>query len=202
MHRSRRASRQANLLGALAIAVVDRLHQARADDDGRGLTATAALNHLRLRPGHNIDFLARLLHISHPAAVRLVDRLEADGLLERRPDEDDTRSRALVLTPAGQRAALAAARKRLKILDQMLSPLTAAERRQLEPVMEKLLGALTADRWDARHICRLCDIPACAMPACPVDRAVPEPGLPIHAAAAARTKPRASTLAPGQVRPH
>ena len=87
MHRSRRASRQANLLGALAIAVVDRLHQARADDDGRGLTATAALDHLRLRPGQNIDFLARLLHISHPAAVRLVDRLAADGLLERRPDE-------------------------------------------------------------------------------------------------------------------
>lgn len=158
--------------------------EARADDDGRGLTATAALNHLRLRPGQNIDFLARLLHISHPATVRLVNRLEADGLVERRPDEDDGRSRALVLTPAGQRAALAAARKRLEVLNQMLSPLTAAERRQLEPVLEKLLGALTTDRWDARHICRLCDFPTCQMPACPVDRAVPEPGLPTRAAAA------------------
>ena len=183
MHASRRASRQANLLGALAIAVVDRLHEARADDDGRGLTATAALNHLRLRPGQNIDFLARLLHISHPATVRLVNRLEAEGLVERRPDEEDARSRALVLTAAGQRAALAAARKRLDVLDQMLSPLTAAERRQLEPVLEKLLGALTTDRWDARHICRLCDLPTCEMPACPVDQAIPEPGLPIHAAA-------------------
>jgi MarR family transcriptional repressor of emrRAB len=185
MHTSRRASRQANLLGALAIAVADRLHEARADDDGRGLTATAALNHLRLRPGQNIDFLARLLHISHPATVRLVNRLEADGLVERRPDEDDARSRALVLTPAGQRAALAAAGKRLEVLDQMLSALTTAERRQLEPVIEKLLGALTVDRWDARHICRLCDIPTCQLPACPVDNAIPEPGLPIQAAAAA-----------------
>jgi MarR family transcriptional repressor of emrRAB len=186
MHTSRRASRQANLLGALAIAVVDRLHEARADDDGRGLTAAAALNHLRLRPGQNIDFLARLLHISHPATVRLVNRLEAEGLVERRPDDDDARSRALVLTPAGQRAALAAARKRLQVLGQMLSPLTTAERRQLEPVIEKLLSTLTSDRWDARHICRLCDIPTCQMPACPVDRAIPEPGLPIHAAAIAR----------------
>ena len=84
----------------------------------------------------------------------------------------------------------------------MLSPLTAAERRQLEPVIEKLLGALTSDRWNARHICRLCDIPTCEMPACPVDQAIPQPGLPINAAAAARAKPRASTLAPGQVRPH
>ncbi len=179
MHTSRRASRQANLLGALAIAVVDRLHQARPDDDGRGLTAAAALNHLRLRPGQNIDFLARLLHISHPAAVRLVTRLQVDGLVERRPDKDDARSRTLVLTPAGQRAALAVARKRLELLDQILCPLTAAERRQLEPVLEKLLGALTNDRWDARHICRLCEIPTCQMPACPVDRAIPEPGLPI-----------------------
>jgi hypothetical protein len=91
-------------------------------------------------------------------------------------------SRALVLTPAGQRTALVAARKRLEILDQVLSPLTAAERRQLEPVLEKLLGALTSDRWDARHICRLCDFPTCDVPACPVDQAVPEPGLPIQAA--------------------
>jgi MarR family transcriptional regulator, negative regulator of the multidrug operon emrRAB len=182
MHISRRAARQANLLGALAIAVVDRLHQARADDDGRGLTATAALNHLRLRPGQNIDFLARLLHISHPATVRLISRLEAEGLVERQPDENDARSRALVLTPAGQRAALAAARQRLEILGQMLSPLTPAERRQLEPVLEKLLGALTTDRWDARHICRLCDLPACQLPVCPVDQAIPEPGLPIRAA--------------------
>lgn len=182
MHTSRRAARQANLLGALAVAVVDRLHETRADHDGRGLTATAALNHLRLRPGHNIDFLARLLHISHPATVRLVNRLEAEGLVERRPDEDDARSRALDLTPAGQRAALAAARKRLEVLGQMLSPLTAAERRQLEPVLEKLLGNLTMDRWDARHICRLCDFPTCEVPACPVDQAIPEPGLPIHAA--------------------
>jgi MarR family transcriptional regulator, negative regulator of the multidrug operon emrRAB len=178
-----RASRQANLVGALAVAVVDRLHEARADDDGRGLTATAALNHLRLRPGQNIDFLARLLYISHPATVRLVDRLEAEGLIKRQPDAEDARSRALFLTPAGQQAALAAARKRLEILNQMLSPLTAAERRQLEPVIEKLLGALTSDRWNARHICRLCDIPTCETPACPVDQAIPQPGLPINAAA-------------------
>lgn len=186
MHTSRRAPRQANLLGAFAIAVVDRLHRAKADDDGRGLTATAALNHLRLRPGHNIDFLARLLHISHPATVRLVNRLQAEGLVERQPDEADARSRTLTLTPAGERAAAAAARKRLEVLNEMLSPLTAAERRQLEPVLEKLLGALTSDRWNARHICRLCDFPTCQAPACPVDQAIPEPGLPIHAAAIAR----------------
>jgi DNA-binding MarR family transcriptional regulator len=48
--------------------------------------------------------------------------------------------RALVLTPAGQRAAVAAARKLLEVLTQVLSALTAAERHQLEPVIEKLLA--------------------------------------------------------------
>src|SRR5438067_12888421 len=118
MHTSGRALRQANLVGALAVAVVDRLHDARVDDDGRSLTATAALNHLRLRPGQNIDFLARLLQISHPATVRLVDRLEAEGLVERRPDSDDARSRTLLLTRTGQRVALAATKTRPQVLDQ------------------------------------------------------------------------------------
>src|SRR5437764_6850861 len=81
-------ARQANMLGALALAVTDGLHERLVAADERGLSATAALIHLRLRPGENIDFLARVLDISHPATVRLVDRLEADGLVERRPGPD------------------------------------------------------------------------------------------------------------------
>src|SRR5438067_11999319 len=182
MHTSGRALRQANLVGALAVAVVDRLHDARVDDDGRGPTATAALNHLRLRPGQNIDFLARLLQISHPATVRLVDRLEIEGLVARRKSRADARARTLVLTAKGRRAALAAARERLVVLDEILAPLTVAERRRLERLLEKLLTGLTDDRWDARHTCRLCDFPTCETPTCPVDHAIPEPGIPVHAA--------------------
>jgi MarR family transcriptional regulator, negative regulator of the multidrug operon emrRAB len=179
MHTSGRALRQANLVGALAVAVVDRLHDVRVDDDGRSLTATAALNHLRLRPGQNIDFLARLLQISHPATVRLVDRLEAEGLVERRPDSDDARSRTLVLTHTGQRVALAATKTRLEVLDEVLAALSATERRQLEPLLEKVLASLTEERWDARHICRLCDFPTCETPTCPVDQAVVDLGVPV-----------------------
>ena len=182
MHTSRRTQRQANLLGAFAVAVVDRLHEARLGQNDRGLTATAALNHLRLRPDRNIDFLARVLQISHPATVRLVNRLETEGLVERRPDREDARSRSLRLTRAGRRAAVAAAKKRLDVLEDVVATLTATERRQLEPVLEKLLAALTADRWDARHICRLCDFPTCETPTCPVDQAALDAGTPTQAA--------------------
>jgi DNA-binding MarR family transcriptional regulator len=170
---SRRA-RQANLLGALAVAVIDRMHDELTGADERGLSGTAALIHLRLRPGENIDFLARLLDISHPATVRIVDRLEAEGLLERRSGRD-ARARLLVLTPAGRRAALAALRMRLELLEEVLAPLTAGERRRLEQILEKLLGGLVEDRWDARHMCRLCDFITCDDPECPVDRALAAP---------------------------
>ena len=178
MHPSRHA-RQANLLGALAISVTDRLHARLVGDDQRGLSATAALVHLRLRPGENIDFLGRLLGISHPATVRLVDRLEAKRLVERRPGSD-ARSRALFLTRAGQRAAVAALKARLALLERVLEPLTAAERRQLESVLEKLLAALVDDRWETRHTCRLCDYATCADPYCPVERAVDDPGIEVE----------------------
>jgi MarR family transcriptional regulator, negative regulator of the multidrug operon emrRAB len=178
MHTFHRSLRQANLLGGLALGVVDRLQAALAADDRRGPSATAALIHVRLRPGQNIDFLARLLQISHPAAVRLVDRLEGEGLLERRAGSDDARSRTLLLTRAGEREAVAALRSRLHALTEILAPLSASERRQLEPLLEKLLAGLSGDRWNARHVCRLCDFLACDEPACPVDRAATEPGIP------------------------
>jgi MarR family transcriptional regulator, negative regulator of the multidrug operon emrRAB len=177
------------------------MNEARVDQESRGLTATAALNHLRLRPGQNIDFLARLLQISHPAAVRLVDRLESEGLVERRADREDARSRKLVLTRAGQRAAVAAATKRFELLDEILAPLTAAERRRLEPLLEKLLAGLTSDRWDARHICRLCDIPTCESPSCPVDKAVVEPGLSAAPWSGSKTSSSIPATSPGRPRP-
>jgi MarR family transcriptional repressor of emrRAB len=173
---SARGSRPENLLGAVALAVTDRLRDAVTAEGERGLSASAALVHLRLRPGQSIDFLARVLRVTHPGAVRLVDRLEHDGLVERRAGAD-ARSRALVLTDEGRQAAAAVLARRSDVLGELLAPLTAAERRQLEPLFEKLLVAVTGDRWSARHICRLCDFPACDSPACPVDRAASDPGI-------------------------
>ena len=45
----------------------------------------AALCVIGHEPGLSIDFLARVLGMSHPGTVRLVDRLETDGLIKRRP---------------------------------------------------------------------------------------------------------------------
>ena len=47
--------------------------------------------------------LADLMHIEPPTLVRHLDRLEADGFVERRPDPDDRRRLLVFVTPAGRR---------------------------------------------------------------------------------------------------
>jgi len=47
--------------------------------------------------------LARLMTIENPTLVRLLDSLEEQGLIERRPSERDRRARLLYLTNAGER---------------------------------------------------------------------------------------------------
>lgn len=53
-------------------------------------------------PGASQRVIAEILEMSEASAGRLVDRLCADGLLERREREDDRRARAVYLTPAAE----------------------------------------------------------------------------------------------------
>src|SRR5262249_46559954 len=65
-----------------------------------------ALLVVRARPGGaemTINDLARQLLIKHNSAVGLVDRLAEQGLLARRPAQDDARKVNLVLTAKGAR---------------------------------------------------------------------------------------------------
>ena len=47
--------------------------------------------------------LAKLMRIEPPTLVRHLDRLEADGLVERRPDPNDRRRLNVFVTAAGRR---------------------------------------------------------------------------------------------------
>lgn len=53
-------------------------------------------------PGASQRTIAEALEMSEASAGRLVDRLCADGLLERRDRHDDRRARAVHLTPAAE----------------------------------------------------------------------------------------------------
>jgi DNA-binding MarR family transcriptional regulator len=82
--------------------------------------------------------LADGLHMSGPALVRHLDRLEADGLLRRRRDDHDRRITRITLTPRGKRL-LGRLQQVMADQDrQVRSCLTAAEARTLERALAKV----------------------------------------------------------------
>ena len=141
-------ARQSNLLGALAIAVSDRLRAAVEAEGERGGQAPAALAVLAQQASLGIEGLRHQLGLSQPATVRLVDALVADGLAVRRPGRD-RRSVEVRLTRAGRARAEAVLSVRRAVLDDALAPLTVAERARLERLMETVLAGFTADRVEA-----------------------------------------------------
>jgi DNA-binding MarR family transcriptional regulator len=153
-------SREANLLGACSLAVAGRLPAAAADAALVALAGWLA--------GTNVDGLARVLHLTHSGAVRLADRLERDGLIERCAGSD-ARSLALRVTRAGGREAARLQAERFGELEAVLAPLAAGDRATLTGLLEQLLAGLTSDHASAGHTCRLCDPDVCGHPErCPV----------------------------------
>ncbi|MGI8439572.1 MAG: MarR family winged helix-turn-helix transcriptional regulator [Thermoleophilaceae bacterium] len=161
--------RLANLLGATALAAMDRLRSAVEAELHHGGSGPAALVHLHAHPGESVQALRDVLGISQPATVRTVDRFAAEGLIERRPGAD-RRTLALHLTAAGERAAVGVLARRSESLRALLDVLEPAEQAALAPLLERLVSALADDRPEALRVCRLCDRAACTSAAgCPLD---------------------------------
>lgn len=160
--------RLANLLGVTALAAADRLRAAVEADLGHGGAAPALLVHVHTHPGESIEALRRVLGISQPATVRAVDRLAAEGLLERRPGAD-RRTLALFLTQRGETAARRVLARRAASLRDMLAALDDDEQARLLPLLERLASCLAADLPGALTVCRMCDRRACLQqPGCPL----------------------------------
>ena len=169
------SDRLENLLGALVLAVWDSLSSAVETAAGHPGALAAGLAVLAQEPGLGIEQLKRQLARTQSATVRVVDQLVAEGQAERRAGHDH-RSVSVVLTDRGTAAAARVLDARSAVLREALAALDAGERTVLTAVLEKVLAAITTDRAHAEQICRLCDLGACPLPACPVDCAAgPEP---------------------------
>jgi DNA-binding MarR family transcriptional regulator len=165
--------RTANLLGALALTLADRADAAVRDGAGVAGNDAAALVTLRnYAEGKPLELLRKALALSHPGVVRLADRLESRGLVERRRSDSDGRSVALHLTAAGRGAADEALTARGEAIAAALDVLDATERRALESMLERMLCAETTDSVASLVICRMCDPDVCGHPqGCPVTQA-------------------------------
>jgi DNA-binding MarR family transcriptional regulator len=157
--------RTANLLGTVGLAVADRIETAARQILSHAGETAAAVVVIGYGLGPSIDELRRILGLSHPGAVRLVDRLVADGLVDRQAGRD-RRSLALHLTADGGALRQQLLKGRLAALRPLLQPLSEAEQDMLGALLAKLLAGLPTSDADRCHLCRLCDDSVCTD--CPI----------------------------------
>jgi MarR family transcriptional repressor of emrRAB len=134
---------EAAALTALGLEVARRMEAAGRGAGALGASDSAALVALHEHAGgggESIDALRRTVGLTHSGGVRLVDRLAAAGLVERRVGADQ-RSVSLVLTPQGRRTARLVLARREAAAAGLLAGLTAAERATLAALHEKILAS-------------------------------------------------------------
>ncbi len=164
----------ANVLGALARTITDRVDIGAVQAVGHGASTPAALSTLLFYPDRPITFLAARLRISHPGAVQLSERLAAQGLLERTPGWDG-RTRLLRLTDKGEEAARDILAARREVLDRAVDALDDGAVQAFTAAADAMLEALTDTLLSSEFMCRACDELACPDELCPVERAEPAP---------------------------
>ena len=161
VHEQHDPDRAANVVGALALVLTDRMTDAvegAADQAATGAVALSALHHFLRAP--TIDLLRQVLGLTHSGTVRLVDRLEVVGLVRRGPGQDG-RTTTVRLTAAGRRAAGRVTGSRGGVLHDALDALTPAEQEQLADLAGRVLVGLRRGSGATRWTCRLCDTGAC-----------------------------------------
>lgn len=169
--------RIANLLGAAALAVADKLVTVAEHAADSSASGSAALVTLAVEPGIGVTELGHRIRLTQSATWRMVDALAAKGLVVRvqaRPG----RSVTLDLTEKGRTAAREVLRTRGAELGALVGHLSDAERVALESALAKLLDRVFDDVRSDYVICRLCDRAACTAQGaiCPVGRASRERG--------------------------
>jgi DNA-binding MarR family transcriptional regulator len=167
--------RAANLLGAFALALHDGLAESLlAGPEPLSPNAAAALQTVSRHPGLQLLDLQLAVGITHSACVRIVDKLERDGLLRRCSDSSDARATRLEITPRGV--------SRNRAFHQARDAITLGLAKRVPPywlprmvrVLELLLSIMTPDARSALRICRHCNWGVCGVDPgapCPVVKA-------------------------------
>ncbi len=132
------------LLAEVSRRYVRRFEQ-RARDVQLTLPICRALAYLERHPGISQARLAEFAALEPMAVVRLLDRLQADGRVERRPDPTDRRVHSLYLSAAA--APVLAEVKRLAALTraETFAGVDPARRDVFLAVLEQLRDNLAAD---------------------------------------------------------
>jgi DNA-binding MarR family transcriptional regulator len=104
------------------------------------LSQIKLLHHLEDQPRElSLKEAAEVVHVSMPAASRMVDDLVRRGFALRREDEDDRRMKRVALTDNGRAVIRRLNAARLSGLEQFTSRLGRPERQSLAKALEQLM---------------------------------------------------------------
>jgi MarR family transcriptional regulator, negative regulator of the multidrug operon emrRAB len=159
--------RDLNVVGAFALALADDFKGAMQDLADGNESACSALIVIGQESGLSVDRLSKILRLSQPGTVRLVDRLAEAKLVERKTGSD-RRSVALRLTETGKRRVKSLLVGRQHALSQALRGLDNWERSTLSAIASKVLRGLEHSAVECDRRCRLCDDGACPDESCPM----------------------------------
>ena len=159
--------RDLNVIGAFALALADDFKGAMQDLADGNESACSALIVIGQESGLSVDRLSKILRLSQPGTVRLVDRLAEAKLVERKTGSD-RRSVALRLTETGKRQVKSLLVGRQHALAEALRGLDNWERSTLSAIASKVLRGLEHSAVEGDRRCRLCDDGACPDETCPM----------------------------------
>lgn len=101
--------------------------------------------------GLTMGALSRFLMVSNGNVTGLVGRLEADGLIDRTPSEEDKRSSRVTLTSKGKSEFAAMAETHEGWVDKMFAEISSKDADILLEHLDRLRRSLAATTADAKH---------------------------------------------------
>jgi MarR family transcriptional repressor of emrRAB len=168
-------ARTVNLLGAFMTGLHDQLAQRLERESAIPGDGPAALVAIAYNEGRTVEFLRKTLSLSHSWTVRVVEKLEKAGLVQKKTGTD-RRAVALYVTEQGKRKVQGIVRARRRCLDEVLAALPAKDHKKLTSMLERMLDVLTGDEDSAEAICKLCEVDVCPQNRCPVTQGVKATG--------------------------
>jgi DNA-binding MarR family transcriptional regulator len=101
------------------------------------------LNLVAAAEGRSQQAIAAAIEIPPSRMVALVDELEQRGLVERRPDPEDRRVRALFLTAKGKRCLARGRKIAADHEEELTAGMTAVDRKRLLALLQKIVDEQT-----------------------------------------------------------
>ena len=117
-------------------------------------------------PGLTAERLSTVLKMSHSGCLRLIERLELAGYVERR-DGRNKREKAIHLNAAGEQMRSDLLSARQSAAWEILSNLDPAERNAMRTFVLRMLDRMEPEGLGKDGLCRLCDRLTCQQ--CPAN---------------------------------